>query len=77
MHDPLEQYVEASGKSERRPLKLKMYMPSCAEPRKPWEVIVRPDVNVSSAIGFALYCYSQEIRQPPLILKLVMLTNGP
>lgn len=64
--NPLEEYVNASGKSEQKPLKLKMYMPSCDEPRKPWEVIVRTDVTVSQAIGFALYCYMEEKRTPAL-----------
>ncbi|VVT49163.1 uncharacterized protein SAPINGB_P002134 [Magnusiomyces paraingens] len=58
LDDPLEVYVEASGKSEARPLKLKMYMPSSDQPRTPWEVVVRRDVNVANAIGFALYCYN-------------------
>lgn len=62
--DPLEVYVEASGKSELRPLKLKMYMPSSDHPRIPWEVSVRRDVNVASAIGFALYCYNNSIPAP-------------
>lgn len=66
LDDPLDQYVEASGKSDRRPLRLKIYMPSCAEPQKPWDVVVRPDVNVSLTIGFALFCYQNENRQPPL-----------
>lgn len=65
-NDPLEEYVAASGKSEQRPLILKMYMPSCKEPKKPWEIAVRKDVTVSNAIGFALYCYAQEKREPPL-----------
>lgn len=64
--NPLEEYINASGKSEQKPLKLKMYMPSCDEPRKPWEVIVRTDVAVSTAIGFALYCYMEEKRMPSL-----------
>lgn len=64
--NPLEQYINASGKSERRPLKLIMYMPSCSEPKRPWEVLVRRDVNVSNAIGFALYRYVEDNRQPLL-----------
>lgn len=64
--NPLEEYVGASGKAEAKPLRLKMYMPSCSEPRKPWEVIVRTDANVSNAIGFALYCYMEEKRKPEL-----------
>lgn len=64
--NPLEEYVSASGKSERKPLKLKMYMPCSDEPQKAWEVIVRTDVNVSNAIGFALYCFMKEKRTPAL-----------
>lgn len=64
--NPLEQYINASGKSERRPLKLIMYMPCCSEPKRPWEVLVRRDVNVSNAIGFALYRYVEDGRLPPL-----------
>jgi hypothetical protein len=64
--NPLEQYIAASGKSERRPLKLRMYMPSCYDPRTPWEVVIRTDVNVANAIGFALYCYTSLKREPPL-----------
>lgn len=64
--NPLEEYIFAAGKAERAPLKLKMYMPSSDQPRKPWQVIVRTDVNVSNAIGFALYCYMEEKRTPEL-----------
>lgn len=64
--NPLEEYISASGKAERKPLKVKMYMPTCDNPKKPWEVVVRTDVNVSNAIGFALYCYMEEKRSPPL-----------
>lgn len=64
--NPLEEYVSASGKAERNNVRLKMYMPSCDEPRKSWEVIVRTDTNVSNAIGFALYCYMEEKRTPAL-----------
>lgn len=64
--NPLEEYISASGKAERKPLRVKMYMPSCENPKRPWEVVVRTDVNVSNAIGFALYCYMEEKRTPPL-----------
>lgn len=64
--NPLEQYIAASGKSERKPLKIKMYMPTCSEPKEPWEVVVRTDINVHMAIGFSLYVYSEQKRQPEL-----------
>jgi hypothetical protein len=68
--NPLEQYVAASGKSERKPLRLKMFMPSSTHPKEPWEVIVRTDANVASAIGFALYCYQERNLDTPLPLEL-------
>lgn len=68
--NPLEQYIAASGKSERKPVRLKMYMPTCSQPKEPWEVVVRTDVNVHLAIGFALYCYSEQQRQPELSPEL-------
>lgn len=64
--NPLEQYIAASGKSERRPVKLKMYMPTSDKPQQPWEVVVRGDANVHLAIGFSLYCYEGQKRTPPL-----------
>lgn len=68
--NPLEQYIAASGKSELKPVRLKMYMPTCSQPKEPWEVVVRTDVNVHLAIGFALYCYSEQKRQPELSSEL-------
>jgi hypothetical protein len=68
--NPLEQYIAASGKSERKPVRLKMYMPTCSQPKEPWEAVVRTDVNVHLAIGFALYCYSEQKRQPELSPEL-------
>lgn len=64
--NPLEEFVNSSGKAERQPLRIKMYMPSSDEPRKPWEVVVRLDVNVHNTIGFALYCYMEDKRTPTL-----------
>ncbi|CAN6634188.1 hypothetical protein TRVA0_014S01948 [Trichomonascus vanleenenianus] len=67
--NPLEQYIAASGKSEVRPVKLKLYMPSSDNPREPWEVVVRKDVNVHLSIGFALYRYREEQRTPALTFE--------
>lgn len=68
--NPLEQYVAASGRSERKPLRLKMYMPSSSQPKVPWEVVVRTDANVAMAIGFALYRYQELKRDKSLPLEL-------
>ncbi|ODQ67873.1 hypothetical protein NADFUDRAFT_39284 [Nadsonia fulvescens var. elongata DSM 6958] len=67
--NPLEEYIGASGKSEQKPLRLKIFMPSCSEPRRPWEVVVKGDADVANAIGYALYRYKEERRIPPLPIE--------
>lgn len=67
-HNPLDYYIIASGKGERNALKVSMYMPTSDEPKKPWVIILKPDTVVATAIGFALYSYVTEKRQPDLPL---------
>ncbi len=70
-HEPLEQFISASGEGHPTPLTIKMFMPTCDEPKKPWSIVVRPDALVVDTIGYALYKYTKENRKPELNEKLM------
>lgn len=74
--NPMESFRVFSGKGELQQLTLKIYFNRSKEPRKPLEVILRrvtsrdttppKEIAVFEAIGFSLYRYIEEGRQPPL-----------
>jgi len=61
-----ELYASFSGKGDLKPLHLKIFRPSSAQPMKPVDVVVRQDATVAETIGFSLYRYWEEKREPPL-----------
>ncbi|KAK9490492.1 stress-activated map kinase interacting protein 1-domain-containing protein [Lipomyces doorenjongii] len=64
--NPFEVYTSASGVGELKPLRLKLYCPTCSTPTLPFEVVVKPYVTVADTIGYSLYRYWEEKRKPAL-----------
>ncbi|KAK9485005.1 stress-activated map kinase interacting protein 1-domain-containing protein [Lipomyces starkeyi] len=64
--NPFEIYTSASGVGELKPLRLKLYYPTCSTPNLPFEVVVKPYVTVADTIGYSLYRYWEEKRKPAL-----------
>ncbi|KAK9382693.1 stress-activated map kinase interacting protein 1-domain-containing protein [Kockiozyma suomiensis] len=64
--NPFEIYTSASGVGELKSLRLKLYRPTSSQPTKPFDVIVKPYVTVADTIGFSLYRYWEEKREPKL-----------
>lgn len=74
--NPMESFRVFSGKGELQQLTLKIYFNKSKEPGKPLEVILRritsrdttppKEIAVFEAIGFSLYQYIEDGRQPPL-----------
>ncbi|KAJ3404199.1 hypothetical protein HDV05_007286 [Chytridiales sp. JEL 0842] len=55
-----------SGKGDPDPLRLKIYIPFSDEPLRPLEIAVKNESNVEDVIGYALFEYLNEDRQPPI-----------
>lgn len=74
--NPMEEFRVFSGKGELQQLALKVYFNKSKEPRHHLEVILRritsrdstppKEISVFEAIGFSIYRYIEEGRQPPL-----------
>jgi len=77
--DPFERFASLSGAGDPRPLYLKIYTPA-ANDDKPMEILIRKvsnegePVTVAEAIGFSLWKYGEEARQP-VIAKNAMNVN--
>lgn len=54
-----------SGKGDSNALNLKMYL-SFSKQSSPMQLVIKRDVTVQEAIGYALYVYVDEKMQPPL-----------
>ncbi len=66
LEDPLASYAAFTGKGELEPLSARIYRPSGLEPKKPFAIIVKRDITVADAIGYALYYYKTKGIRPPL-----------
>lgn len=64
--NPYAEYSFVSGKGESKSIKLCVYFPHSNEPYKPTQLIVRPDAITDDVIGYILYDYVEEKRQPEL-----------
>ncbi|KAI9274860.1 stress-activated map kinase interacting protein 1-domain-containing protein [Helicostylum pulchrum] len=64
--NPFAEYSVASGKGESKSIKLCVYLPHSSEPQTPIYVVVRPDAITDDVIGYILYDYVEEKRQPEL-----------
>ena len=55
-----------SGAGETNPLRLKIYVPFSSEPLKPLFIIVKNEASVEEVIGYSLYEFIKEERQPEI-----------
>ncbi|CAG8558597.1 9543_t:CDS:2, partial [Ambispora leptoticha] len=65
-----EDYSFFAGKGDLKPIKLKIYLPFSAEKDCPLELIVKRDATVEQVIGYTLYQYWDEKREPILEERL-------
>ncbi|CAG8634092.1 13126_t:CDS:2, partial [Acaulospora morrowiae] len=65
-----EDYSFFAGKGDLNPLTRKIYLPFSKEPSRPMIVVVKRDASVEEIIGYVLYQYWDEKREPILDPKL-------
>ncbi|KAF2674998.1 stress activated MAP kinase interacting protein Sin1 [Microthyrium microscopicum] len=68
---PFTRFATLSGKADTSPLYIKIYAASSKAPDKPFEIMLRRAgesgvTTVADAIGFALYRYNEEAREPKI-----------
>ncbi|KAG9303390.1 hypothetical protein G9A89_013716 [Geosiphon pyriformis] len=61
-----EDYSFFAGKGELNPMKLKIFFPFSSEPLRPLVLTVKREATVEEVIGYALYQYWEEKREPTL-----------
>jgi hypothetical protein len=59
------------GKGEVNPIRLKIYFPFSAEPKRPIAISIKRDATVEESIGYSLYQYAEE-RRMPILAELKM-----
>ncbi|KAK9449094.1 stress-activated map kinase interacting protein 1-domain-containing protein [Limtongia smithiae] len=64
--NPFEKFASISGIGELKHLELKIYRPKSSKPTVPFSVIVKPEASVADTIGYSLYRYWEERREPRL-----------
>ncbi|PKY14011.1 hypothetical protein RhiirB3_425926 [Rhizophagus irregularis] len=62
----VEEYSFFAGKGDLNPLTLKIYLPFSNKPLHPLVVVVKRDATVEEVIGYTLYQYWDEKREPAL-----------
>ena len=73
---PFQKYAHHSGQGTKGSIAVRIYAAFSKTPRKPYEVLIRPRVQISQGseravtvadlIGLSLYRYDEEKREPPL-----------
>ncbi|KAK8055909.1 SIN1-domain-containing protein [Apiospora rasikravindrae] len=73
---PFEKFATLSGQGDPDPFHLRIYVPSCKTPSKPFEVLIRKNileedgsfrpVTVAELIGLSLWRYHEEKLEPPI-----------
>ncbi|CAG8551389.1 7299_t:CDS:2, partial [Funneliformis caledonium] len=66
----VEEYSFFAGKGDLNPLTLKIFLPFSNKPLQPLVVVVKRDASVEEVIGYTLYQYWDEKREPTLESKL-------
>lgn len=64
--NPFAEYSFISGKGESKPIKLCIYLPTSNKPYTPVSLVVRPDAITDDVIGYILYDYVEQKREPEL-----------
>ncbi|CAG8473488.1 16_t:CDS:2 [Acaulospora colombiana] len=65
-----EDYSFFAGKGDLNPITRKIYLPFSTEPTRPMIIVVKRDASVEETIGYTLYQYWDEKREPLLDQKL-------
>lgn len=64
--NPFRCFYALLASKERNALKITIYYPFSQEPRKPIKTSMKSDVCVEEVVGFALWSYMEEMREPKL-----------
>ncbi|EPB88903.1 hypothetical protein HMPREF1544_04293 [Mucor circinelloides 1006PhL] len=64
--NPFAEYSFVSGKGESKSIKLCVYLPTSNKPYTPVYLVVRPDAITDDVIGYILYDYVEQKREPEL-----------
>ncbi|KAI8083989.1 stress-activated map kinase interacting protein 1-domain-containing protein [Gilbertella persicaria] len=64
--NPFAEYAFVSGKGEPKSITLCVYLPHSNQPYTPVSLIVRPDAITDDVIGYILYDYVEQKREPEL-----------
>ncbi|GAN11225.1 conserved hypothetical protein [Mucor ambiguus] len=64
--NPFAEYSFVSGKGESKSIKLCVYLPTSNQPYTPVYLVVRPDAITDDVIGYILYDYVEQKREPEL-----------
>ena len=65
--NPLEAtYAILSGQGDMKPLKLRIYRPSGSDLQNPLEIFIKSEATVAETIGYSLYRFCDEKREPIL-----------
>ncbi|KAI8334057.1 stress-activated map kinase interacting protein 1-domain-containing protein [Blakeslea trispora] len=66
VENPFAEYSFVSGKGEPKSITLCVYLPHSNQPYKPVSLVVRPDAITDDVIGYILYDYVEQKREPEL-----------
>ncbi|KAI8976438.1 stress-activated map kinase interacting protein 1-domain-containing protein [Pilobolus umbonatus] len=64
--NPFAEYSFVSGRGENKPITLCVYLPFSTKPYEPVSLVVRPDAILDDVIGYILYDYVEQKREPEL-----------
>ncbi|KAI8451027.1 stress-activated map kinase interacting protein 1-domain-containing protein [Phakopsora pachyrhizi] len=64
--NPFRCFYALLASKERNALKITIYYPFSKEPRKPIKTSMRPDICVEEVVGFGLWSYMEQEREPKL-----------
>lgn len=64
--NPFAEYSFVSGRGENKPIRLCVYLPFSTKPYEPVSLVVRPDAILDDVIGYILYDYIEQKREPEL-----------
>jgi hypothetical protein len=64
--NPFAEYSFVSGKGESKSITLCVYLPTSNKPYTPVSLVVRPDAITDDVIGYILYDYVEQKREPEL-----------
>lgn len=66
LDNPFRTFYASLASRDRGALKLKVYFPFPKKPSQPLAISMRPDVCIEEVVGFALWSYVEEAKEPKL-----------